>query len=117
MKAGLIRIRDQRDVAVPCVKKTETVLERTKGLLGSKDFKEGEGLLITPCNSVHTFFMRFAIDVVFLDKENSVVKVVRSMKPFRLAMALSASAVLELPAGDADRIGVVTGNYLLWEDA
>ncbi len=116
MKKGLMRFQDDHGVAVPCVKRTESFLERTKGLLGSQELVGGEGLLIIPCNSVHTLFMQFSIDVVFLDKQSRVNKIVRGMKPFNFALALRACAVLELPAGDVDRIGIVLGQCLLWEE-
>ncbi len=59
-----------------------TFFERARGLIGRKDIPEGEGLLILKCNAIHTFFMRFAIDATFLDKNNQVVKVVRNIRPW-----------------------------------
>ena len=58
--------------------------ERAKGLIGTKDLPDGEGLLILKCNAIHTWFMSFPIDAVFLDKNDRVVKTVRGIRPWRL---------------------------------
>jgi uncharacterized protein len=73
--------------------------ERTKGLLGRDGLAPGEGLWIVPCESVHTFFMRFPIDLVYLDRENKVRKVRSAVRPWRISACLTAHSVLELPAG------------------
>ena len=72
----------------------------------------GEGLLIRPSFSIHTFFMRFPIDAVFLDRSGSVVDVVGRLKPWRAATCLRARAVLELAAGEAERLGLRFGERL-----
>ena len=73
---------------------------RLKGLLFQKKPITKEGLLLKPCNSVHMFFMRFPIDVVFLDSSNKVVKGVSYLKPWRIVPPVSgAHSALELPAG------------------
>jgi len=73
---------------------------RMKGLLGKDRLDTGKGLLIRPCKGIHTFFMKFPIDVVFLDKENRIVALVRHLSPNNLTTVYrKASAVLELPAG------------------
>ncbi|MBU0709888.1 MAG: DUF192 domain-containing protein [Candidatus Omnitrophica bacterium] len=73
---------------------------RIKGLLGKKGLNRGEALVIRPCNSIHTFFMRFPIDVLFVSKDNRVVKAISCLKSFRLsAVYFSASFVIELPSG------------------
>ncbi len=59
-----------------------TFFQRARGLIGRKGLPEGEGLLILKCNAIHTFFMRFAIDATFLDKDDQVVKVVRNIRPW-----------------------------------
>jgi len=80
----------------------DTVFKRIKGLLGRKDFIEGEALIIKPCNSIHTFFMRFPIDVLFVDKHNQVIKLISSLIPARLTYIYFNSAfVIELPTGTA----------------
>ena len=77
----------------------DSAAKRTKGLLGRDGLDSGEGLWIVPCESVHTFFMRFAIDLVYLDRKNKVKKVRRAVGPWRVSACLSAHSVLELPAG------------------
>lgn len=72
---------------------------RRKGLLGRNSLEPGEGLWIAPCESVHTFFMRFAIDLVYLDRKHRVRKVRHSVGPWRISACLTAHSVLELPAG------------------
>ena len=72
---------------------------RSKGLLGRDGLGSGEGLWIVPCESVHTFFMRFAIDLVYLDRKNKVKKVRSAVPPWRLSACLTAHSVIELPAG------------------
>jgi uncharacterized protein len=90
-------------------------LSRMRGLLGRRYFPEGEGLLLEPAGSIHTFFMRFPIDAVFLDGERRVLKVASGLQPGRAAAARHSRAVLELPAGEAARIGVVAGDVLRLE--
>jgi uncharacterized membrane protein (UPF0127 family) len=75
---------------------------RFKGLQLRKEFPVGAGLLLVPCSSVHTFFMRFAIDVILLDRTGRVLAVHRSIQPWRIvAPAAGAHATLEVPAGTA----------------
>jgi len=89
-----------------------TALTRLKGLLGRSGLEPGEGLLLRPASSIHTFFMRFPIDVVFLDRELEVRKVVPELGPWRAAFARGARSAVELPAGEAARRGVVAGERL-----
>ena len=80
------------------------LFERMKGLIGVRHLPEGEGLLILKCNSIHTLFMSFAIDAVFFDRDDTVVKVVRNIPPWRFFVwgGFRASKVLEVPsAGSA----------------
>jgi uncharacterized protein len=85
---------------------------RTRGLLGRQSLGEGEGLWIVPCEAVHTFGMRFAIDLVFLDRRNVVRKVRSSVPPWRLSGCLRARSVLELAAGSLERTPVHPGDKL-----
>jgi uncharacterized membrane protein (UPF0127 family) len=76
---------------------------RIRGLLGRSSLPAGQGLLIKPCKGIHTFFMKFSIDVVFLDRDNRVVALYRSLEPNRLTrVSGKAHSVLELPAGTLD---------------
>ena len=61
----------------------ESAFERMRGLIGRKGLEPGKGMLITKCNCIHTFFMRFAIDATFLDREGDVVRIVRNIRPWR----------------------------------
>jgi uncharacterized protein len=85
---------------------------RLRGLLGRRSLDPDEGLLIRPAGSVHMLFMRFAIDVVFLDAELRVRKVVAGLRPWRMAGCRGAKAALELPAGAAARAGIDVGETL-----
>lgn len=87
-------------------------LLRMRGLLGRRDLSAGEGLLLRPAGSIHTHFMRFAIDIVFLDRDDRVVDVRHEVRPWRMARRRGARAVLELRAGEARRRGVEVGDLL-----
>ncbi len=73
--------------------------KRRTGLLGRNSLDPGGGLWIAPCEAVHTFFMRFAIDLVYLDRTRRVRKVRHAVGPWRISACLTAKSVLELPAG------------------
>jgi uncharacterized protein len=83
-----------------------------RGLLGRASLDDGEGLLITSAPSVMTFFMRFSIDVVFLDSRLGIVGIRRELRPWRLAGARGAAGALELPAGTAAHHGLEIGQSL-----
>ena len=91
----------------------ETALIRMRGLLGRRYLPSGEGILLKPASSVHTAFMRFAIDAVFLDREHRVVKIAADLRPWRVAGARRAKSVLEIPAGEAARSGLSVGDRLV----
>ena len=88
-------------------------LRRMRGLLGRKSLPAGEGILLRPAASVHTFFMRFPIDVVFLDKEDRVVGIETAVSPWRTAGRRGAKAVVELASGECERCGLHVGDRLL----
>jgi uncharacterized protein len=91
----------------------ETPGSRRRGLLNTESLPDGSGLLVVPCRQVHTFGMRYAIDVVFVDEAWAVKRVVRGMKPGRLgALVMGARAALELPAGKTEATGTVKGDLL-----
>lgn len=85
---------------------------RRTGLLGYQAFGEGRAMVIAPSNAIHTFFMRFPIDVAFVTRGGRVVKTRASVKPWRVAAALRAYAVIELPAGTLARCDTVPGDTL-----
>lgn len=90
----------------------DTSAKRRKGLLGRRALPEGHALWIVPCESVHTWFMRFPIDVVYLDREHKVRKVCKSVAPWRLSICLFAHSVLELPAGVSEKTRIQRGDQL-----
>ena len=95
------RLNDNRVLAEKC-DVAHGVWSRFMGLMGKPCLSEGAGLLLEPCNSIHTFFMRFAIDVVYLDRNYKVLHVRRAMKPWRADLPIfGAHAVLELTGGAA----------------
>jgi len=73
--------------------------KRSKGLLGRKGLAPGEGLWIVPCEAIHTFFMQFDIDLIYLDRKHRIKKVASGIHPWRISACLSAYSVLELPSG------------------
>jgi uncharacterized membrane protein (UPF0127 family) len=103
--------------AVVCERCTvaRSPLTRMRGLLGRRGLAQGEGLLLQPAGSVHTLFMRFPIDVVFLDADSRVMRVAPGTKPWRTAATRKARAVLELAAGEAMRVGIEPGQLLRLE--
>jgi uncharacterized membrane protein (UPF0127 family) len=103
-------LRDQTSgaILVPHLTIAQTFFAQLRGLLGRKDLPLGEGLLITPCRAIHTCFMRFTIDAVFIDRAGKIVKICSQVKPWRLAAA-NAYAVIELPATGAAQWQVGAG--------
>lgn len=83
-----------------------------RGLLGRSGLNEGEGILLRPAGSIHTFFMRFAIDVVFLDRDLVVVGIEPSLAPWRTAGRRGAKSVVELASGECKRRGIEVGDTL-----
>ncbi|HEY3188487.1 MAG TPA: DUF192 domain-containing protein [Solirubrobacteraceae bacterium] len=104
----------KRNGGVVCERCTfaATPLARMRGLLGRRGLESDEGILLRPAASVHTAFMRFPIDVVFLDRDLNVMRVEADMPPWRTAAARRAKAVLELRAGEAARRGLAPGDSL-----
>ena len=88
------------EVLVPDLEIARTSWSRFIGLMGRAEFAPGKGLWIEPCNSIHMFFMRFAIDVLFLDREGRVKRVLLKLKPWRVSpIVFGARTTVELPAG------------------
>lgn len=130
MKPYDITIREEKFIKVSQVKNGDKLLignkvfaitvadsffSRLLGLMGKKEMKDNQALLITKCNSIHTFFMRFNMDAVFVDKNMTVKKAVKSIKPCSVAAEWSSSAVLEFMSkgneislvGENDKIKVL----------
>ena len=131
--SNLLRERDVRKPVAPqflrafnrtrgtllatCLQVADSGPARQRGLLGRNGLAEGEGLWIIPCESVHTFFMRFAIDLVYLDRKRRVRKVRSGVGPWRLSACISAHSVLELAAGTVRSTGTQRGDSLEFEPA
>jgi uncharacterized membrane protein (UPF0127 family) len=88
------------------IHRAQTFFARLGGLLTRARLREGEALYLAPCASVHTMFMRYPIDVAFLDAKGRVLKVVPHLKPWRVAGCFGAAAALELRAGQAQLRGI-----------
>jgi uncharacterized membrane protein (UPF0127 family) len=105
-------------VVCPALSVADTAPRRMKGLLGRRSLGDGEGLLLRPAGSIHTAFMKFPIDAVFLDADLRVLRVETNLRPWRVAAQRGATAVVELPAGTAEGMGLAVGMTLeLAEDA
>lgn len=85
---------------------------RKRGLLGRHAFAEGGAMIIAPSSAVHTWFMKFPIDVVFAARDGRVVKIASRVRPWRIAVGWGAYAAIELPAGTAERCGLLVGDRL-----
>jgi uncharacterized protein len=107
----LVNTRTNRTIA----RRLETAFDsrtRKTGLLGRTAMAPDTALILAPCGAVHTFFMRFAIDVAFVDREGLVVKVLADLRPWRVGGALGAYAAIELPAGTLALSGTARGDGL-----
>lgn len=94
-----VRNLTRQTVLATSLEVANTGPKRSKGLLGRDGLDTGGGLWIIPCESVHTFFMRFPIDLVYLDRRNRVRKVRSAVGPWKVSACLSARSIIELPAG------------------
>ena len=91
----------------------DSFFTRLAGLMFRRKLPAATGLLLAPCNSVHMCFMRFAIDVIYLDKDYKILKVVKNLRPWiGLSMCTKAYATLEMSAGEAERCGLEVGKKL-----
>lgn len=96
------------------IETADNFFKRFLGLMGRKKLPSGSALLITPCNSIHMMFMRFSIDAVYVDKNFKVLKIVRNLTPWLgLSMCLKAESVIEMNAGEADRLEINVGARLV----
>jgi hypothetical protein len=111
MRSARIETADGRLLCERCWI-ADSFLSRSRGLLGRAELPRGEGMLIRPAGSVHMFFMRFAIDAVFCDRDLRVVGIAANLRPWRMAARRHARATLELAAGEAAARGVAVGDAL-----
>lgn len=109
---ALVNVRSGRVLAYALTGAFDSKTRRT-GLLGRDRLEEGHALIIAPTNAVHTFFMRFPIDVAFVRKDGRVVRTHHAVKPWRIAAALRGHAAIELPAGTLASSDTVRGDELV----
>ena len=109
---GALHIASSSRVVAGSVELAVTRATRRRGLLGRDGLPQGHALLIAPCNSIHTRFMRFAIDVIFVKRDGLVVKTRAAIPAWRMAFGWGAYAVVELPAGALAQAGVAAGDRL-----
>ena len=109
-----MRIRNltRNTVLADSAEVADTSSKRRTGLLKHERFERGQGLWIVPCEGVHTFGMKFPIDVLYLNRKRKVLKVRENMVARRMSMCLLAHSVIELPAGTAAATGTVKGDQL-----
>ncbi|HEY9719561.1 MAG TPA: DUF192 domain-containing protein [Trichormus sp.] len=94
----------------------DTWFARMRGLLGTNKIEQGEGLFLMPCNSIHMFWMKYAIDAIFVDRHGKVVAVVSNIKPWQMsAVYWQAKNCLELPPGTICDTGTDVGDQLEWQ--
>ncbi|MFT7413738.1 MAG: uncharacterized membrane protein (UPF0127 family) [Methylophagaceae bacterium] len=117
MRHGCI-IVSRDDIEVITIKgmQTQSMKERLGGLLVLDELKRDKALWITPCNSVHTFGMKYALDLVYIDKNNKVRSLVSHIKPWRMSFCLQAKAVMELTAGSLQYLDIQRGDSCKWQD-
>ena len=113
----IVRNQTRNTVLATAAEVADTSAKRRTGLLKHSRLDPGDGLWITPCESVHTFFMKFAIDLVYLDRNKKVRKVRHAVPPWRLSACLTAHSILELPAGTAKETGTARGDELTIDPA
>ncbi len=113
----IIHAPTKKEIAAQ-VKVVNGFFDRLVGLMFKKDMRGFDGLLIDPCNSIHTCFMRYSLDIIFLNDHNEIIKIVRNIKPWRMTrIYFNATKVLELKSGvmdsqfcDGDKLEVVCTN-------
>lgn len=96
----IVTVKHKEEIIFKNIKVAQNVFSRILGLMFKKTLGPAEGLLLCPCNSIHTFFMHFPIDVVFMSKEGTIIKILRNLPPWRVTrIYFSAKRVLEVGAG------------------
>ncbi|MBM3753661.1 MAG: DUF192 domain-containing protein [Acidobacteria bacterium] len=108
----LIRNTDRQSELAAAADIADTSQKRRTGLLKHQSLEPGQGLWIVPCEAVHTFGMKFPIDVLYLSKQKKVLKIRDNMKRSRMSICLRAHSVLELPAGYAAQTSTQVGDQL-----
>ena len=99
-------------ILVERLRVADSFFKRLKGLLGTRELPTGEALLIRPCNAIHMFGMRYALDIAFVSRENRILQTIRTLQPGQTAKFSQAAYVLELPCGTLDATGTEPGDVL-----
>ncbi|MSO96123.1 MAG: DUF192 domain-containing protein [Thermoleophilia bacterium] len=113
-QATLTLRREDGRIICDAVTVADSTLRRVYGLLGRRTLPAGEGMTLRPAWSIHTAFMRFPIDVVFIDADQGVMRVEHNLRPFKTATCRGAREVVELAAGECERRGVEAGERIAW---
>jgi uncharacterized membrane protein (UPF0127 family)/CheY-like chemotaxis protein len=106
--------REDGRIVCDSVAVADSTLRRMRGLLGRRGLPAGEGIVLRPAWSIHTAFMQFSIDVVFIDAEQVVMRVEHDLRPFKTAACRGAREVVELAAGECERRGIAAGDRVAW---
>jgi uncharacterized protein len=108
----LMNVRNERVLADRVLPAFDS-RSRRRGLLSHANLPRGSAMIVAPTNAIHTFFMRFSIDVAFIDRAGRVVKARPGVRPWRIVVAPRAFAVIELPDGTLSESQTTTGDYLV----
>ena len=96
---------------------TTTFWRRLRGFIGRPEPRQGDGILLNPCSAIHTCWMTFSLDVLFLDERGKVLELVRSIHPWRFSRRVSgARYALEVPVGTIDASSTRVGDELTWQN-
>lgn len=110
---AILMSSDKKQVLIPELEVAVRIWSRTKGLLGTRELPSDRALWIHRCNSIHTFFMKYSIDCVFLDKDLKIKALVENVNPSRMVMPIwGASSVIEMAAGKIQQLGLRLGDNL-----
>jgi uncharacterized protein len=112
----LVRNETRNTVLAEAADVADTPSKRNTGLLKHQRLAAGQGLWIVPCEAVHSFFMKFPIDVVYVDRKKKVRKTRVNMLPWRISGCLLAHSVLELPVGTIEATGTRAGDQLVFDE-
>ena len=108
----MVKIKLDKKIILEDILVANRIFDRLIGLMFAKKPNNGNGLLLTPCNSIHTCFMWYSLDVVFLNKENQIIKIIRNLRPWRITWIYwRATKTLEVPAGNLP-LALKEGDYL-----
>jgi uncharacterized membrane protein (UPF0127 family) len=110
-------IAETGEVLLDSVEAALTTWQRFRGLMLRRELPAGHGMWFPGVSSIHMFFMRFPIDVAYLDADNCVLKLVSNLKPWRLSACFGAKSLLEMPAGRAAEAGLAEGHHVRLEPA